>query len=433
VPVGCAVEALPALPAYLYERAFEPFAAPKRAQLKPPGPNREPLRIDLSDPKTDLAAELKRASWEENQVIVVRGSGRRLVSPIRIEGKSLRLHFEAQHRDEPLTLAPRLGRKAEAMIEVIGGDLEIVGGHFESTRAQPNSPDWIIRASGGSVQLTGCWLKGPFPPTEHFDGILSWSQGATVARDPDADAPTEPFCRLSNCLLVGSGSLIHAWMPGRDLLVENTAAASSGNAFDLELGSPHDQAGTVTVRQSTLWAHGAFFQVNGTAAAGGATRLPLRLFAAQCIFASPLELPGRQRHTALLRCDPNLLSEAQVAWHGNDNGYADLVECFTPSGAARLDGGELPAAPVGAAQLDRQWARLWGPWHERHPLLRVAWHSAEFQSSELKPGDFMLAGDCEAMTWGPAGGQIGTDVARLPNAPPEDQGRRDEKKPVLNF
>ncbi len=328
-------------------------------------------RLDLAE--MDLGAYLqqveKAQKFGPRVVLHLRGKGEKTTSPIRIKGSSLVLYFEPPARGEA-ALALKLGMPmgAEAMIEVEGGGLDVIGGEVRV----PDLPagaiaglrvPYLLKVRGGDLRLYRCKLEGPRYqlPTNYRGLIHLEGSGATTADKSRS-------CAIVESVLVSGRDGVALEGMGIRLLVRQSLIVAGSTALGVAPGaSCKDRANVSCVLENvTFAAHTAVLRL-GDAPEAGTPRDPAIVQARDCAFLNPF--PGRKNKACLLVYEGDALARGLLVWQSERDTYDGRLH-FHPE----------PAEPVGRALPDKiekatSWAQLWGSQGVREtrlepPLLR---------------------------------------------------------------
>ncbi len=371
---------------------FEPFVINKT------------LQVDANT--QDLGRVLLSESWPSGTLVVVSGSGTNEMTPVELKGKSLRIEFK-QTGEAPLVLAPRK-KEDEAMFVVEGGALEIVDGSFRFPNTSREAmPHYFLSVYDGNFALRRCQVIGQtLDGTSKFTGLIRWKRSAVESKDR-----TQPSERNSGLIvdsaLLTSGQLCEADLRNRTLLLRNSLFASVGELFDLNVQGFDSRIGaTLDARWCTFGAGGKYvFNVRGTKEAEKTTR-PLNVFLENSVVLSLTDLSGAPGSPVLLSCREHVLSNQQLAWWDQVNGYAaPWSQIVRPA----------DSPPKGPQSFDADWKPLWGAERIERPLTTnggVRLKAKLPHRSKVSASDFTLASDCPATTWGPNQTSLGVDFAR---------------------
>jgi serine/threonine-protein kinase len=332
---------------------------PARADAGVAGPY-EGEQLDVS--KVDLGKHLET-------VISRRGAASRVVmelfgkakssSPIRVRRFDLVLRFTGSgpKNEIPLLVPNTLhSRKAEALIDVEDGSLEINGVRLSLASLRPATlPNHLIRVRGGDLRLSACRLTGPLgPDTGAFQSLIAF-QGA-------GDEANEELrtCAISECLLQTNKEVFKISGTGARVQLRQSALIAGGDVLRFQFGPTPTPRLNVQcfLEHNSVALRRALLNVPDAAGVPLVT-MPVLVRAEANVFLDPFsEMP---RQASLLRFEGTAISRGVLLWQGKDNGYDQRLHAF----AVRADGlEEVPSLKV--------WTRLWGTPGEQQPL-RLEW------------------------------------------------------------
>ncbi len=402
---GCPVAKLAVPDAMSQQRAAVLAMRPRLPALvaKPA----EPIsvrKVDLK--KQDLGVVLNGSDWPTGTLFEASGNGLCLMTPAKIEGKSLRIVFR-QIDGTPLRLQAKTseGKAPDAMavFSITRGSLELTNAVLEGTTgAKPSSPPWLVHASEATLVLNGCRLQGSETDGPHQQGLIRWSVAAPAA--PAADPPAL-VCRDS--YLTGFGCGIRVESGQGHVILKNSIVAIRGDGLDLRPIRAGDALLTaIDAEHVTFSTGGAAIRVSAAVGSDQPVSSPLRLFVERCAVVPPLVFKaGEAGSAALLRCEGPVLEQKQIEWWGASNGVAKQVVHFL-----HCDGDSSGTSDkTGLAA----WRQLWGKSNDQRMLagdkgvylageLPIKW-------KDLRPSSFELHKSSQAVSWA-EGKPIGANV-----------------------
>jgi serine/threonine-protein kinase len=370
----------------------------------------ENRRIEVDANSQDLGRVLGQDNWPNGTVVVVSGQGNVEMTPVEVKGKSLRVEFRS-NGEAPLVLSPRKSSKMkddEAMFIVENGSLELVDGlfYFPNGSSSP-LPAHFLAVHDGNFALRRCQVTGQMlEGTTKFQGLIRWKRIEVEPRD--FHSPQERNSGvISDCALLTSGKLFDADLRNRTLLLRNSLFASVGDLLDLNVqGFNARIGGTLDARWCTFGAGGKFlFQVRGTKEAEKTIR-PLNVFLQHCVLLSLTDLSNASASPVLLSARDFVLTNQQIAWWDQGNGYATPWTQF-------IRAAETPAAE--SQSFDSHWRKPWGETHVANSLIAngdVSLAAKLPHRTKVAPRDFLLASNCAASSWGPNQTPIGFNIER---------------------
>lgn len=409
---GCPVAKLLVPDAALQQRAA---ALALRPQL--PGSLLKPLeatatrKIDLK--KQDLGLILNNADWPSGTLIEASGSGVCLMSPAKVDGKSVRVVFR-QTDGNPLKLQPKTGEgksaESAAMFSIARGKLELTNAVLEgSPTPKLTTPAWLIQATDASVVLNGCRLQGSEIDGPHQQGLIRW---LTSAQTPVSSEPPVLLCRDS--FLSGSGSGIRVEGGSGHLFIRNSIVALRGDALDLRPSRIGSELRTVIdADHVTFSASGAVFRVQAAAGSDEPASSPLRLFLDNCAMVPPLVFkPGEADAATLLECAGPVLEQQQLEWWGLSNGVAKQVVRFLHR--------EPESSDVATQSSLAGWRQTWSKSNDIKLLTgdRGVYLVRELPNKwkDLRASSFELDKASQAATWASGGKPIGANIRGVEEA-----------------
>ncbi len=269
------------------------------------------LNLDRDDLGAFLQREERSRGLGPNVVLHLTGSGTRPMTPIHLVGHSLTLYFPpSEHKGElPLTLIPGSGH-GQALIDIDGGNLEIIGANLRIPEGASVSVPWLIRVRGGDLRLNRCRLETPpmaaVPPT--FQGLIHFSGSGQV----QADAAQQ--CLMNNVVLASGRDGIHVEGVGASLWIHQGLLATWGSAVTLSPGSAFDSQANLrcVFDRCTVAAHeGAVNLALGGCTASGPSD-PVIVHSHSSAFLNPFR--DRGGHKGLLLAEGNALPRGLVLW-----------------------------------------------------------------------------------------------------------------------
>lgn len=412
---GCPVAKLSVPDVVSQQRAVAMTSRPSLAAiLKVGGDPVQVRKIDLK--KDDLGVVLNRGDWPSGTLFEASGGGLCLMTPARVDGKSLKIVFR-QTDGAVLKLQPAQPKSADAskagpseLIAISNGILEMSHAVLEG-HPNPKSytPEWLIRATNATVILNGCRLLGSEAEGTRQSGLIWWSADATPK---PGTAP--PALVIRDCYLAGSGTAVRVNSAQGPVILRNSIIAARGDAIDLRpIRVGTSLPSTVDAENLTISATNAIIRFE--AAAGAATiTSPCRIFMDRCVFAPPLVFKsGEAAKATLLQCVGPVIEQQQLEWWGTANGLARQVPYMI-----RRDGDSGPPADDRTGHA--AWRKLWGKTSSNRLLTgdKGVYLSGELpvRWKELKPTSFELHKSAIATTWAEGNRPIGASIQALEEA-----------------
>ena len=298
---------------------LEPFEKPREA---PPGPPQPPGVPPGTLPQPPF------------------GQPRKPMTPPEPEGPE-RLVLVAESN------APKNG---QALIEVEGGSLDVIGGTLQFPDFQRAwLPPYLIRVKGGDLRLCDCRLEGPrFDPPDNFRGLVRL-EGAGIT----AEGRT-PQCGVSECVLTSGRDGLCVAGTGARLRLERSVLVAGRDALDFDPGrGPHRRMKLhCTLERVTVAARRAVVHL-----AEVAPQLPpedpLVVQSRRCAFLNPFG-----DRAGLLVAEGESLRQGVLIWQSEDDVYDKRLH-FAVAG---------PTAIPARADSHAEWRRLWGAFGDSHPV-----------------------------------------------------------------
>jgi serine/threonine protein kinase len=375
--LGCDPEQLPPVRDQWARGTVEPFDAfpvdvladSTPPDIPPPGgldpKTRRPLyhgeRLDLS--RIDLGLYLKQVqkthTLASRVVLHLMGEGGRPTSAVEVKGSSLILYFEPPAKGkEPLMLRPGGAdvARARALIDVEGGDLEMIGGRF--SLSEPGPP-LLLRVQGGNLRLHHCYLSGPARPTLAHQGLVLF-HGSGKTQPEQAHVAT-----FHETVLSSGGDLVGLQGNGAQLAFANSLLASAGVGCRVTLPPGSDRELT-TLRQGNLFhslnvqltwskctfaARHAVLFLDAPWSFGHLARKPILVRTRQCAFLNPF---GRSVPAGLFLVKETELIGGLLVWQSE----GDLYDRRLAYGLAIQ--GQEPTEESGPGGVVPSWVALWG-------------------------------------------------------------------------
>ena len=372
----------------------------KREGREPPVAPDADLIINAD--QQDVGETLAQADLADDALVVITGSGEHPSSPIRAQNRSLRLRFISTGNDE-LILTPK--EDAQALIEVVAGNLEVEGAGFGLDARTTTIPRWFVRVEGGNLTLRNCRLRGPVNDNSTFEAAVCWQRGDRfpLTRPKAGDSPLpviyDGYCIVSDCFLVGTGRLIDADMRGRAMFLENNVFVARNDFLRLGIEGDLGTFGAYVelIRNTAcLLGGGTFFEVPPSGYDGEASG-PLRFFSQDNLFCKAFDLTPEK--PSLLRYDDSDLHRNRLVWQETSNAYWRLGRYL----------GTASGDDESQQEFRKDWVRTWGLAHVKDFSVGLVpdFEARRFREERSMPEDFALRSPSEV----PAG--VGADVTRL--------------------
>jgi hypothetical protein len=363
-PLGCDLSALPPARGNWLALALDGFPVPAVDLLADAAPPLIPSaldgryhggRIDLS--RTDLGAFLEEVQKKQplgpRVVLRLAGNGEHRTRPVRVKGSTLVLHFEPADRDgPPPVLLPHDTVRAdgEALIEVDGGSLELVGAgiRFPDYRLAL-LPPYQVSVRGGDLRLFRCRLHGPLlKAPDGYRGLIRF-EGA-------GEGGAARGCAVNETVLVTGKAGVHLSGSGARLRLRQSVLLCGTDAVHVEPGAGRPRLDlTCFLENVTAAAQRAAFRL-GDVPEGSTGTDPVVVHARACAFLNPFAPPAPA--PAVLAVDGNALGRGLLVWQGEGNVYDKRLA------------GEVLSLPHGGGsarpETGPKWASLWDTaWRRR--------------------------------------------------------------------
>jgi hypothetical protein len=305
-------------------------------------------RLDLTN--LDLGEYLEqvrtrfRRKFAPVVVLHLAGKGERGTSPIRIKGSSLVLYFEPPAKKEaPLVLKPAGSgdTEPEALIEVEGGSLDIIGGELRGAGALGPRVRGLVKVRGGNLRLYRCKLEGK-----------SWCHSLasmTGSGETEADRKTHA-CTINESVLVCQKAGLSIRGVGARLVIRQTLLVAGTDALDLRPGPKSKGRTNITcLLENTTFAAGRAVLYLGDDPHAGVPTSPIYVQARDCAYLNPF--PGKPARAGMLLYEGSALRRGLLLWQSERDTFHHRLHF-----SAALDG----KIPDKAEGLDRWKKSLWG-------------------------------------------------------------------------
>jgi hypothetical protein len=353
-------------------------------------------RLDLDT--TDLGARLREVQQKQKLADVVvmhlRGTGRRKMSPVRVEKVGLFLYFEPPAAGaEPLVLVPDVSGAPDgnALIEVAGGNLGMIGGDvrcpdFKSALL----PRYLLAVTGGTLTLSDTRLQGPIlDPPDSYRGLVR------VEGTGRADRAGVPVASFNQCTLLTSGTGIHCAGAGLRVHLEQSLLVTTGRGVSIQPAQPQKEAFiqpaaadsfmekqglyseadlntqvtadhcTIAAREAAVYVEDLPSRLDAQPFRWSAVAEPVLVQTRDCAFLNPFaDKDGKSHPAALLAYTGVAAQRGLVCWQGEGNVYDKRLHSYALAVVADDKG------PTTKAQPHAAWEHLWGP-ADRKPVLDV--------------------------------------------------------------
>lgn len=349
-------------------------------------------RLDLD--KVDLGEHLREVQKKQalGRIIVLHlyGTGERKTTPVRLQGASLVLCFEAPADPaRPLVLVPELKSDPVksnppqfAVIQVEGGDLDLRGVDIRCADFKTALlPHYLVMVQGGSLRVHKSRLQGPLAhPPDSYWGLLRVE--GTGQWQPE----WARIFTVNNSVLLSGRIGVHLYGFGWRGRVQNSVLVASTDAF-------HFQPTTIatfrlntqlTLERTTVAAKRDVVYLEDTPQLPLVAE-PVVIQTRACAFENPFAgAEGKDSAAAGMLVYENFsVPRGLLCWQGEGDAFDRRLQ-FYAVGAGT--GGAMPV--LTAAQPFSLWQRLWGPLGERGPLLDLPFKGTlDPETPSLEPLD----------------------------------------------
>ena len=358
--VGCVLEQLPPLRDNWKALAYERFVVPSFNILEDaaapdiPRPSGNLFTGQVLDVSTeDLGVFLQKMQatrgFGPKVVMLLKGTGAQPMSPVKLKGVHLTLHFE-QPPDDSKHLSLTLSSTADvplpaALLEIEDGGLDIINGGFTLPDG-PNKavPASLFKVSGGDLRLYRCRLAGPHlaMPPANYRGLIQFEGFGSL------DGQKGRQCVINESVLVSENAVLLLHGIGTRLLVKQSVLIAGGAALQVEVGTGFKGRANVkaVLSSSSIASRQCVLQVED--AALEPTMEPIVLQSMQCAFQAPF----RNANPGVIRYSGDALAHGLFVWQSD----ADLFD-------KRFQFGCLPVnlePPKPPAEWQAAWLNLFG-------------------------------------------------------------------------
>ena len=270
-------------------------------------------RVDVT--RTDLGEHLQKlqdAGQLANRVVIhLAGRGVAQVSPFRL--KDVQLILFADPAADSVSLTPKTGSTADALMSFVNGGCELIGVRF----ALPASDKGVdvgafVQTKNASLHVIGCRMKA-VSTKNSLRTLIGFAGSGTSAAERACD------CVVADSVLETSGWILKMSGNGGWLRVQNSLLLAGEDAIVWEPGA---LSGPLNLRcvleHNTFAARRAALRIQDITA-GVLPFEPLPVQARACIFLNPFgESPNR---AGLLAFEDRALAHGLVSWQPDGNAY----------------------------------------------------------------------------------------------------------------
>ena len=361
-----------------------------------------------------------------------RGVGQHPFTPVRLpEGVALEVTVASDAGGQFPTWYAPLGTKAEALIDVRGAGVRLVG--VGLARGGASTLKSLLRVERGHLVVHRCRFTSSGPTAPGGGGLIAFLAPGSLplphstGNDPNGAWPFDretdkPTCRITESVLVSSGDVLSAGV-GRGLVAVGQCLVIAGStAFTLNPANVarHRLEADLWLDHCTITAESNNVVLGPWPGAEPGPDRPWIVTTHRCAFFGGYDRPAREG--VLLRVDPESFAHGALFWQAAGDAFE--VPVFT----AVMD---APASiEKRRPDVTHQWIDLWGADHLQgvHGP-RPPYHapSARPVVSRLKPGR-VKPGDLFVDPTYPSDGSpprdLGADLSRLGFSPSVVPARR---------
>jgi serine/threonine-protein kinase len=367
-PLGCDLSTVPEREGWLLT-AIEPVPAAVEAindSTAPAIPDASDglyhgERLEVSD--LNVGAHLRNVQQKQKLgprvVLHLSGKGEHVTSPIHIKGSSLLLFFEPPARGEaPLALKLDNPKSAEAMIDVEGGGLDVIGGELRVPDSPPGSligrsVPHLLKVRGGDLRLFRCRLEGPQQSLPaNYEGLISLEGSGSEAPE------RARTCAINESILVSGRDGVLLQGGGIRLLIRHSLVVAGSTALRASPGAAgRGKVNVNCVLENVTFAAALAVLRLGDVPEGGPRtgrkfeppQEPMIVKTQDCAFLNPFF--ARSNKAGLLIYEGSALARGLLVWHSEGDTFDRRLH-FSPWPV-----GKAPSAKVEKAS---EWARIWG-------------------------------------------------------------------------
>ena len=320
--VGCPIQGLP--PARLnwlnftFDRApipaFDTQALDRAPEIANANDGRyHGGRMDVT--RTDLGEHLQKlydAGQLASRVVVhLTGRGMAQVTPFQL--KDVQLVLYADPAADSVTLSPKAGSTADALMSFVNGGCELIGIRFALPAAEKGiEVGAFVQTKNANLGVIGCRMKG-VSAKNSLRTLMAFAGSGTSAAEHARD------CVVVDSVLETGGWVLKMSGNGSRLRVQNSLLLAGEDAVVWEPGRLSGPLNLHCVLdRDTIAARRAALRFQDMAA-GVVPLDPLPVQTRACVFLNPFgELPNR---SGLLAFEHRALAHGLVSWQPDGNGY----------------------------------------------------------------------------------------------------------------
>ncbi len=357
----------------------------------------------------------------------VQGFGPRTWTPIKLpQGVSLEIAVDGPQKpgDQTITWTTTPRASANALIEVTGADLTLVGVRF--IRDETSQPLSLLRVNHGHLVMIRCKLTAPGKVRPGGGGLVEFQATGSEPLPPfisPFESPNDrPTCLAIDSVFITGGIAFKTFMARGIVRLENCLLAVGAGCFSLIPENVRADRFEVDLQldRCTLASEDSFVRVGLWPGAATGPNRPWLISTRGCLF---LDAYNRtKRSSVLLKSEADTLSSNVITWQAEGDVY-ELTRFVTTEGAKLVEN-----API---DFRRHWLDFWGERKIKNSTgpaqnranLTVRPIIGKLIPGEVQPGDLALALDTDRKFKG-----VGADWTRLDVTPSSLQSRTMRKR-----
>ena len=367
--------------------------------------------------KGDLSEFLRSSAISGPTHVNISGQGICYTSPLIIENKQVRLHFQQNSGTRPIVelklLTPSAkkrprDRKAagvSSFITVRNSTVDLVGGNFRiSTERKGVVPKHFLVCTNSQVALDQCALQAILVNDRRFQSVVNVEP---------SDVKKAEQILIDRSFLAASGTIVESRAARLNLDVQNSLLLSLKNIFALETQNSVPPSLQVSLRQSTFAPGESVFVLEQTAGEKLEGDSAIQIFADESIFmpapATGVTRSSFSKSASLFSIPQAIQGKQAIQWWGNMNGF--MVERLN-----LLKSSISPSSKTDAG-FSKEMALLFGNEADLGALTTVGGIMLKERKLpslvKIKSSHFELMPTCKAASWSGLKQQIGADAVAL--------------------
>ena len=331
------------------------------------------LKIDASNPNKPqdpgVLIRSVRITPEVRRIVVrAKGTGWHPLTPIRLpEGVALDVRVEppaSGKAEDRLVWRPIEGAEGEALIDVRGADLTLVGVDIE--RDALPAVGFAVQVTQGRLRMADCSITAPGTVEGGGGNLIGFQSEGTrpIGPDPDPDAggpESWPTCLISDSELRTGGDAIRAELGRGVVALENSAVIAGNGAFVLQPAQVARDRFRADLRldHCTIAGERDFVRLGPWPGAVEGPDRPWVITSKATAWLDRYDHGGRLTTSVLLRTDLKAVSAGGLIWQ-SDGDLHDVKHNAVAEGVA--------LGPPRSQDPGERLVGFWGPSHVRSPL-----------------------------------------------------------------